>query len=107
MDIAIALWKKAIELHQNYGCAHQNYNVEEYANEIKKIDPNYIIPEKTEENIREKKAREEAEAKERKDREQAEAKARKEKEKKKRYIIGVIIAAAVILIAVLPNLLSK
>ena len=66
MEIAIEPWKKAIELHQEYGCTYENYKIEEYAKEINKIDPEYIIPERPVENLHEKKAREDAEKAEKK-----------------------------------------
>ena len=65
-------WKKAIELHQEYGCKHENYKVEDYAEKLKMIEPEYTMPVKPAENARERKAREEAERAEIKAREASE-----------------------------------
>lgn len=80
---AIEPWEKAIELHQLYGVKAENYKVEDYAGKLKILNPDYIIPEKPLENMREKKAREEAEEAEKKakiEAERAEKKARERAE---------------------------
>ena len=124
IDFAIEPWEKAIELHQKYGCKHENYKVENYAEELKKINPDYIIPDKPIENAREKWNRENAElvAQRAKDKAQqkialeqeeakkaeakakreAEERAKKEKEKIQLIIIAAIIAVIVILGGILP-----
>ena len=77
MEFAAEPWEKAIELHLKYGCNHANYKIEDYAEKLKKIKPEYVVPEKPLETIREQKAREEAEKKAKKE---AEAKARAQME---------------------------
>lgn len=92
MERAIEPWKKAIELQQEYGCKLEDYKAEDYVEKIKKIDPQYIMPE----NALEKKAIAEAE----------------KKKKQKKDLISLIIAAAIFLAivivgGVLPNVLGK
>ena len=82
-EFAVEPWEKAIELHQEYGFNDEYYRVEDYAQKLREIKPEYVIPTKPAENIREKKAREKAEQAEQKaleEREKAEKKARKEAE---------------------------
>ena len=90
MEMAIELWKKAIQLHQEYGCSYENYKVENYVTEIKKIEKEYIAPEKPTENVREKNARKKAE--------KAQEEAKKAKKDKITLIIILAILAAVIII---------
>ena len=119
MEFAAEPWEKAIELHLKYGCKHANYKVEDYAGKLKKIKPEYVVPKKPLETIREQKAREETEIKAKKEaeakaqkeaetkaRKEAEMKAQKEKEKKQLIIIMAILGAVIFLGGVLPNIVS-
>ena len=47
MAFAADPWKKAIELHQECGCKHENYKIEDYVEKLKKIEPEYTVPEKS------------------------------------------------------------
>ena len=115
MAFAADPWEKAIELHQEYGCKYEKYKVEAYAKKLKKIKPEYVVPEKTLENVRERKAREEAEKAEQRAHEEAakaEQKAREEaakaeqaqKDKMKLILIAAIFAAVVIIGGLFPYL---
>ena len=84
VEFAVGPWERAIELHQEYGCKHENYKVEDCAEELKKIKPHYVIPAKPDENARERITREKAEQEKQRAREEAERAEKKAREEAER-----------------------